>query len=56
MEAKFVDVEKQKGRRLSWDSKVTGNCMGTKAAAVPSLAPGAGVGGCCRSFGGKPVS
>ena len=49
LEVKIVeDIEKQMVRRFHWDGKDPG----TKAAAVPNLAPGTGVSGCCRSIGG----
>ena len=51
-EAKIVeDVEKQMIRRLYWDSKVPRTSVGTKAAVVSGLLPGAGVGSYHRSFG-----
>ena len=39
------DVEKQTVRRLCRDSKFSGTCAGTKAVAVPSLAPGTAAAG-----------
>ena len=33
------DIEKQPVRRLCWDGKVPGICVGTKAAVAPSPAP-----------------
>ena len=38
------DIEKQKVRRLPWDSKVPGICTETKATEAPGLAPAAGYG------------
>ena len=38
------DNEEQTVRRVHWDSKVPGICVGTKAAATPGVAPTTGYG------------
>ena len=38
------DIGKQMARRLCLDSKIPGNCTGTKAAAAPGPVPAIGYG------------